>query len=47
MATKKLKSEFINLKKELIGLHAMIQNLLEKHGDLEKKYEMHQPSLVH
>ena len=40
MATKKLESEFINLKKEFIGLHAMIQNLLEKHGDLEKKYEI-------
>ena len=39
MATKKLESEFINLKKEFIGLQAMIQNLLEKHGDLEKKYE--------
>ena len=31
--------EFINLKKEFIGLQAMIQNLLNKHGDLEKKYE--------
>ena len=39
MATKKLEMEFINLKKEFIGLQAMIQNLLNKHGDLEKKYE--------
>ena len=39
MATKKLESEFINLKKEFIGLQDLIQNLLDKHGNLEKKYE--------
>ena len=39
MATKKLEAEFINLKKEFIGLQTLIQNLLDKHGDLEKKYE--------
>ena len=39
MASKKLESEFINLKKEFLGLQAIIQNLLDKHGDLEKKYD--------
>ena len=39
MATSKLESEFINLKKEFVGLQSLIQNLLDKHGDLEKKYE--------
>ena len=39
MATKKLETEFNNLKKEFIGLQNMIQNLLDKHGDIEKRYE--------
>ena len=39
MASKKLETEFLNLKKEFVGLQELIQNLLEKHGDLEKKYE--------
>ena len=39
MATRKMEDEFNNLKKEFIGLQNMIQDLLEKHGDLEKKYE--------
>ena len=39
MATKKLETEFINLKKEFIGLQNMIQNLLDKHGEIEKRYE--------
>ena len=39
MATKKLETEFINLKKEFVGLQQMIQNLLDKHGDIEKRYE--------
>ena len=36
MATKKLEAEFMNLKKEFVGLQNLIQNLLDKHGDLEK-----------
>ena len=39
MATKKLETEFLNLKKEFVGLQTMIQNILDKHGDLEQKYE--------
>ena len=39
MATKKLETEFLNLKKEFVGLQTMIQSILDKHGDLEKKYE--------
>ena len=39
METSKLENEFINLKKEFLGLQSLIQNLLDKHGDLEKKYE--------
>ena len=39
MATKKLETEFINLKKEFIGLQDLIKNLLEKHENLERKYE--------
>ena len=36
MATKKLETEFLNLKKEFVGLQTMIQSILDKHGDLEK-----------
>ena len=39
MATKKLETEFINLKKEFKGLQTLIQNLLDKHGDLERKHK--------
>ena len=39
MATRILKAEFMNLKKEFIGLKNLIQNFLDKHGDLERKYE--------
>ena len=39
MATKKLETEFLNLKKEFVGLQTMIQSILDKHGDLERKYE--------
>ena len=39
MATKKLEIEFINLNKEFIGLQNLIQDLLDKHSDLEKRYE--------
>ena len=38
MATSILENEFINLKKEFTGLQSLIQNLLDMHGDLEKKY---------
>ena len=34
MATKKLETEFLNLKKEFVGLQTMIQSLI--YGDLEK-----------
>ena len=39
MATKKLETEFINLKKEFVELQKLIQNLIDKHGDIEKRYE--------
>ena len=39
MATKKLETEFNNLKKEFIGLQNLIKNLLDKHENLEKKYD--------
>ena len=39
MATKKLETEFNNLKKEFVGLQNLIKNLLDKHENLEKKYD--------
>ena len=39
MATKKLETEFINLKKEFLELQKLIQNLIDKHGDIKKIYE--------
>ena len=39
IANKKLETEFINLKKEFLELQAMIQNLLDTHVDLEKRYD--------
>ena len=39
MANKKLEIEFTNLKKEFLGLQNMIQKLLDKHMEIEKKYE--------
>ena len=39
MANKKLEIEFTNLKKEFLGLQSMIQKLLDKHMEIEKKYE--------
>ena len=39
MATKQLHTEFPNLKIECVGLQTMIQSILDKHGDLEQKYE--------
>ena len=39
MATKKLETEFNNLKKDFIGLPNLIKNLLDKHENLQKKYD--------
>ena len=39
MATKKLETEFSNLKKGFVGLQKLINNLIEKHENLEKKYK--------
>ena len=39
MVSKKLETEFTNLKKEFVGLQDLIKNLLKKHENLEKKYE--------
>ena len=39
MATKKLEQEFVKLKKEFITLQDLIHDVVEKHSDLEKKYE--------
>ena len=39
MVSKKLETEFTNLKKEFVGLQDLIKNLLNKHENLDKKYE--------
>ena len=39
MATKKLESEFVKLKKEFVNLQDLIHDVVEKHVNLEMKYE--------